>query len=323
MFYSTGPEFQNPSSDNEKTSICFDYNSPVYIFTDTAGAAGQNGKSNRIAKTYIDYHIRAINSVPSIQCNWQTAHSGRQKTEKKNLTQSWGSNNSVPGKAFPTERPSMGISINGPLKSGKAPILTFEAASASSTPTDPTGAVGQNHFVNSWNTAFRIWDKNGNPLTAAASLGTIFPGTLGDPIVVYDRYADRFMLTEFFSNGFDVAISQGPDPVNDGWYVYRFNTNTFPDYPKFSVWSDGYYITANKDQNTAGSSQVVFVLKPRSDDHRKCSVQMLGFPLTGLLPADFTVHLVLTAMALHCLPRAMRPLFTCRMMPGRVYQPTI
>ncbi|MBK7029747.1 MAG: hypothetical protein IPH45_11250 [Bacteroidales bacterium] len=91
------------------------------------------------------------------------------------------------------------------MQQGRAPILTFEAASATATPTDPTGAVGPNHFVNAWNTSFRIWDKAGNPLTAVASLGTVLPGTMGDPIVIYDHFADRWLITEFYSNGFDVA----------------------------------------------------------------------------------------------------------------------
>ncbi|MBK6965949.1 MAG: hypothetical protein IPH20_18970 [Bacteroidales bacterium] len=200
----------------------------------------------------------------------------------------WGSNTSVPGKGLPKGNdPLWEQQTRAPRTQGRAPILTFEAASATATPTDPTGAVGPNHFVNSWNSAFRIWDKSGNPLTAAASLGTILPGTMGDPIVIYDRYADRFLITEFFSNGFDVAISQGPDPVNDGWYVYRFSTNTFPDYPKFSVWSDGYYITANKDQNSASTSQVVFALERDKMLVGNTTAQMIGFPLTGIVTSGF------------------------------------
>ncbi|MFH1121736.1 MAG: PKD domain-containing protein [Bacteroidota bacterium] len=200
----------------------------------------------------------------------------------------WGSNTSVPGKGLPKGNdPLWEQQKTAAMNPGRAPILTFEAASATATPTDPTGAVGPNHFVNSWNSAFRIWDKAGNPLTAAASLGTILPGTLGDPIVIYDRYADRFLITEFYSNGFDVAISQGPDPVNDGWYVYRFPTNSFPDYPKFSVWSDGYYITANKDQGSASTSQVVFALERDKMLVGNTSAQMIGFPLTGIVTSGF------------------------------------
>ncbi len=201
---------------------------------------------------------------------------------------SWGSNTAIPGKGFPKGNdPLLEKQLQAKKSPGKAPILTFEAASSGTTPTDPTGAVGPNHFLNSWNSSFRIWDKAGNPLTAAASLGTIFPGTMGDPIVMYDRYADRFFISEFFSNGFDVAVSQGPDPVNDGWYVYRFHTNTFPDYPKFSVWSDGYYITANKDQNAPTTNEVVFALERDAMLIGDPSAQMVGFNLPGCITSGF------------------------------------
>jgi PKD repeat protein len=200
----------------------------------------------------------------------------------------WGSNTAVPGKGLPKgDDPLWEKQTQAPKSQGRAPLLSFDAASSGSTPTDPTGAVGPNHFVNSWNSSFRIWDKSGNPLIAAASLGTVLPGTLGDPIVMYDRYADRFIITEFYSNGFDVAISKGPDPLNSGWYVYRFPTNTFPDYPKFSVWSDGYYITANKDQSSASTSQVVFVVERTKMIAGNTSAQMVGFPLTNIVTSGF------------------------------------
>jgi len=200
----------------------------------------------------------------------------------------WGSNTSVPGKGLPVGNdPLWDQQSRAAQTQGRAPILTFEAAASGSTPTDPTGAVGPNHFVNSWNSAFRIWDKAGNPLTPVASLGTILPGTLGDPIVIYDRYADRFLITEFYSNGFDVAISQGANPVTSGWYVYSFPTSSFPDYPKFSVWSDGYYITANKNSGTAGTSQVVFALERAKMIAGNPTATMQGFPLPGIVTSGF------------------------------------
>lgn len=200
-----------------------------------------------------------------------------------------GANKPVPGKGLPVGAdPLWKKQNNGPKYPGRDPLLTFEAASANITPTDPTGAVGPNNFVNAWNTSFRIWDKSGNPLTDPASLGTIFPGqTMGDPIVFYDQIADRFLITEFFSNGFLVAISQGSDPVNDGWYTYQFSTNTFPDYPKFTLWSDGYYITSNKDSNTAGTSEVVFAIERDKMLTGDPTAQMIGFPLPGIQTSGF------------------------------------
>lgn len=198
-------------------------------------------------------------------------------------------NKAVPGKGLPLgvdplwEQQSKATKIKG-----KEPILTFVAASSGVTPTDPTGAVGPNHFLNAWNSAFRIWDKSGNPLTPVASLATIFPGqTMGDPIVMYDPFADRFIVTQFYANGFLFAISQGPDPVNNGWYTYQFPTNTFPDYPKFSLWSDGYYITANKNSGSAGTTNVVYAIERDKILVGNTSALMIGFPLPGIQTSGF------------------------------------
>ncbi len=192
-----------------------------------------------------------------------------------------GINQVVPGKGFPKSGdPLQHIQNRSNQYHNRSPILTFEATSAYVTPTDPTGAVGPNHFVNAWNSAFRIWDKEGNPLTPEASLANIFPGeTMGDPIVMYDQFSDRFLVTQFYSNGFLVAITQGPDPVNDGWYTYEFPTSTFPDYPKYSIWSDGYYITANKNSSSAGTSEVVYALERDKIIQGDPTAQMIGFPL--------------------------------------------
>jgi hypothetical protein len=199
-------------------------------------------------------------------------------------------NKAVPGKGLPKDGdPLWQDQVKVPKIKGKDPIFTFQAASSGATPTDPTGAVGPDHFVNAWNSSFRIWDKTGNPLTPAASLSTLFPGeTAGDPIVMYDQIADRFIVTEFtFLNGFLVAVSQGPDPVNSGWYTYFFQTNSFPDYPKFSLWSDGYYITSNKNSSTAGFSEVVFAIERDEMLVGNPDAQMIGFPLPTITTSGF------------------------------------
>ena len=196
-----------------------------------------------------------------------------------------GSNKVVPGKGFPKGVDAVWQKQPGKIQ-GKSPELSFDAATSGSTPTDPTGAVGPNHYLNAWNSAFAIYDKQGNLVSPPAALkslgGTFANDSLGDPIIIYDEFADRFLITQLDSdpNGFLVAVSKGPDPVNDGWYTYRFNTNTFPDYPKFFVWSDGYYITTNKDQFAPGSNEVVYVLE-RDKMLAGEEAQHLGFPLPG------------------------------------------
>ncbi len=198
----------------------------------------------------------------------------------------------VPGKGFPKVGLDEALQENPPTNRVSPPFLVFDA---DTTPqagvTDPTGAAGPNHYIAAWNFGFRIFDKNGNPLTSEASLGTIFPGnTIGDPIVLYDSNADRFIITEFDSspNGFNFAISQGPDPVNDGWYVYDtgFTTGSFPDYTKFSIWSDGYYVTANINQGNPGSANSVFVIE-RDEIIQGNAAGYQGFPLTGAKTSGF------------------------------------
>lgn len=201
-----------------------------------------------------------------------------------------GANKAVPGKGMPKGGdPLMGIQMDATKMPATDPIITWECASSNTTPTDPTGAVGPNHYMNSWNSSFRIWDKDGNALTFAASLATIWPGqNAGDPIVMYDAFADRFVITQFsFSNSFLVAISQGPDPVNDGWWTYEFDVNSFPDYPKYSVWSDGYYVTANKNSNNAGNTEVVYAMEREKMLEGDPSAQMVGFPLPGITTSGF------------------------------------
>lgn len=228
-----------------------------------------------------------VKEIPALS-TWETIPApevGKEAPEKRQ-----GSNFVVPGKGVPVGNDPLWINQTRSVKrTAIEPILTFDAHN-SGTLNDPTAAVGPNHFINSYNVGFRIFDKTGNPLTNEASLSTLFPGeTLGDPIVVYDRYADRFIIMEFSEtpNGILLAICQGPDPVNDGWYTYRFNMNAFPDYEKLSIWSDGYYITANKSQNSPSSSDVVFALERDKMLLGETDAQMVGFPLPGVKNSGF------------------------------------
>lgn len=200
-------------------------------------------------------------------------------------------NRVVPGKGTPKgDDPLYEIQKNFTQFKSNPPSLVFDAdPSNSSNPSDPTGVAGPDHYLAAWNTGFRIFDKLGNPLTPEASLGTVLPGnTLGDPIVMYDKWADRFIITEFDNspNGFEMAICQGPDPVNDGWYLYQaqFETGAFPDYTKFSIWSDGYYVTANI--NNASSQDKVWVVE-REQMLLGLPADYIGFPLSGLSSFGF------------------------------------
>jgi len=262
----------------------------VLLLLTTIGLYAFGQDNSHLQKATLIIKADYMKEVPSIASQIENGQFiPAQNIDKEVNPKHRGANKAVPGKGLPKGADPLWKEQNhGQKYPGKEPILTFEAASAYATPTDPNGAVGPDHFINSWNSAFRIWDKSGNPLTDPASLGTIFPGqTMGDPIVLYDQFADRFLITEFFYTGFLVAITQGPDPVNDGWYTYQFSTNTFPDYPKYSLWSDGYYITSNKDQNSPQTSEVVFVIERDKMLTGDPTAQMIGFPLPGIQISGF------------------------------------
>ncbi len=216
-----------------------------------------------------------------------------------------GINKVVPGKGLPKTIDPALQSKMGDVQV-KSPILTFDAAITRSTPSDPTGAVGRNHYVNAWNSEFAIWDKQGNNIIPASSLasigGTFTNETDGDPIVFYDESADRFILMQFSAESNSptppallFAVAQGPDPVNSGWYTYRFNLESLPDYPKISLWRDGYYITTNKDALEPQGREIVYTLERDKMLQGADDVRILGFPLPGIRnngfysPAGFSV----------------------------------
>ena len=77
----------------------------------------------------------------------------------------------------------------------------------------------------------------------------------GDPVVLYDNLADRWLIAGFApranGNFICVAISQTADPrPSQGYYLYQFQFNNFPDYFKIGAWTDGYYVSANNGAAT-------------------------------------------------------------------------
>jgi uncharacterized repeat protein (TIGR01451 family) len=134
------------------------------------------------------------------------------------------------------------------------PIQNFSGMSGF-LPPDTTGDVGPDHFVQMINaTRFEVFDKQGNSqfgpmnfsqLWVNAGKSDTCTSDLGDPIVVYDHLANRWLLSQFARNpnAMCVAISQSPDPSTGNWFLYTFPVSDFPDYPKFGVWPDGYYMS--------------------------------------------------------------------------------
>lgn len=131
-------------------------------------------------------------------------------------------------------------------------------------PPDPVGDVGPDHYVAMSNVHFSIYDKTGTLVYGPAANNTLwtdFGGDCesdndGDPVVLYDQLAERWILTQFTASGPNfyncVAISQTSDPTG-AYYRYAFSTGSnFPDYPKYGVWPDAYYISTREFEGLTG-----------------------------------------------------------------------
>ena len=125
-------------------------------------------------------------------------------------------------------------------------------AAGNPSPPDPDGAIGKDHYVQMVNaTAFQVFDKEGAEVSGIISMNTIWAGmgvtSLGDPIVFFDQEYERWFLTEFNGSGnaLLIAVSETSDPLGS-YYTYEFSTPSFPDYPKYSLWSNSVVVTTNE-----------------------------------------------------------------------------
>ncbi|MEY3237215.1 MAG: hypothetical protein RI883_1316 [Bacteroidota bacterium] len=164
------------------------------------------------------------------------------------------------GAAYGTD-PSLIQTING-TRPGPDMRLNINGQNSNSAPHDPSGAAGLTHYIQATNaTPCRIYNKTTGAIVSTFTMGTLWNPDLtendGDPIVMYDRYANRWVLAQFGNSGGSkiyIAVSTSSDPLGT-WSCYTFTSPSFPDYLKFSIWQDGYYMTSNQ------SSQKVFAFE--------------------------------------------------------------
>ena len=155
-----------------------------------------------------------------------------------------------------TPSPSVGLSFEG-LGQGQYGFAVQYI------PPDTNGAVGATQYVQWVNASFAIFNKSTGALiagpTRANTLWSGFGGGCqsnndGDPVVVYDKLANRWVMSQFYVSTLPylqcVAVSTSSDATGT-WYRYSFSygNTLFDDYPKMGVWPDAYYETFNMFQN--------------------------------------------------------------------------
>jgi hypothetical protein len=164
-------------------------------------------------------------------------------------------------------------------------------------PPDPVGDVGPNHYVEMINLVFGVYDKAGNRLLGPVALGDLWTEFAvtdcteesGDPIVIHDQFEDRWILSQFTTAGPEywncVAISTTSDPTGS-YYRYAFSTGVnFPDYPKYGVWTDSYFITTREFGPTVEYGIGVYALEKNKMVNGQADARMVGFFLDGNDPA--------------------------------------
>jgi hypothetical protein len=204
--------------------------------------------------------------------------------------------------------------LQAPAAAAPAALTSWDGNSNASgvVPPDTEGDVGPNDYVQWVNLSFAIWNKSGTLRYGPAAGNTLwksFGGVCendnqGDPVVVYDRLADRWVFTQFGFAGTGstgpyfmcVAVSQTGDPTGS-YYRYAFQINSssgyFPDYPKLGVWPDGYYLSTNNFNGNSFAGAGFYVFDRAKMLAGDSSASLISFPspgsqYEGVLPASLS-----------------------------------
>jgi len=235
----------------------------------TTNAAGAPKVVRMVGPVALNQDLRSLPYIPQTQKN----------EEERRLTRYPFPLSGRPGKSGTSSFPqfqSLLQRVLTPAPNMPPPLLTFDGtdrvgSGCECRPPDTNGDVGPNHYLQTVNVGFRVWDKSGNPLTPFTTYNTFFAplGTGnpcgnnqndGDPFAFYDQIADRWVVSDFAFPGFPgpgpfyecIGVSQTPDPVAGGWNLYALlvDEENLNDYPKMALWNNpqpggAYFLTEN------------------------------------------------------------------------------
>ena len=169
--------------------------------------------------------------------------------------------------------------IGGPSAPAPPPLNVYEGLDrftwGAGSPPDTNGDVGPNNYIQTVNTSIGIYRKSDGFQQAAFTFDTFMSqgnfgnlcdtNNFGDPVVLYDTFEDRWIISDFafvLDGGGNVlapayqciAASKSGDPISGGWNFYSIQvSDNLNDYPKFGIWPDGLYMSANMFSFGAGS----------------------------------------------------------------------
>src|SRR4051794_17457848 len=163
-------------------------------------------------------------------------------------------------------RQSTQFAANMPATSLNFDGIPFPGVACNCAPPDTDGEVGSTQYVQMVNEGLQVFDKaTGASLLGPVSIVSLWSGFGGacevagdgDPVVLYDQLANRWVATQFAGSGVPtdecIAVSQTSDATG-AWYRYGFHLGSnFFDYPHLGVWPDAYYMSMNVF-NSAGTA---------------------------------------------------------------------
>ncbi len=169
----------------------------------------------------------------------------------------------------------------GNTRNSRGILMNFNGQQSPYYPPDANGTVGPQYYMQTINTVYAIYDKTtGSIVAGPTNMNQLFSGVTGsncndgDPLILYDEQADRWVAVEFsLCNANDrmlMAVSQTNDPTGS-WHKYSFDVADTPDYEKLGIWQDGYYMGTN----TYGGNDI-YVFE-RSQMLVGGTAQMVGF----------------------------------------------
>ena len=209
----------------------------------------------------------------------------------------------------------------GPSAPAPSPFTSFDgldfATWGAGHPPDSNGDVGPTYYIQTVNTSIGIYRKSDGALVAAFTFNTFMSqgkfdnlcdtNNFGDPVVLYDTFEDRWVITDFAfkldgSNNVInppgsfqcFAVSKSGDPVSGGWNFFSVPTaGGLGDYPKFGIWTDGLYMSANMYGYASGGAfqgARVYALNKAQMYAGASTVQVVSFEAPSaefsLLPAN-------------------------------------
>ena len=183
-----------------------------------------------------------------------------------------------------------------------SPILNFDGIAfpgvgCNCAPPDTNGEVGATQYVQIVNEGFQVFDKTfGNSVFGPVGIQSIWTGFggpcetagSGDPIVLYDQLANRWVISQFAGVSIPtdecIAVSTTSDAAGS-YHRYGFHLGSnFFDYPKLALWPDAYYMA----MNVFNSSATAFLgPQPFAFDRAK---MLVGQPATFITPESREDH---------------------------------